>query len=243
MKYIIHMLALLFLCHLSIAQERELTPEQKEAERQFQQAKEQYLANQYADYINYYEATLAKQAYVRFAAYKMASVSYSKLSEAGTEDSARYTKAAEEAYNQAAKWHGKKFIEERWNSFEIKAGEDNAAFTIVDQRPQYPGGDQAMYNYLGKEVVYPELARSMGVEGRVFVQFVVNKDGSLDAVHVVKGIGAGCDEEALRVVKNFPRWIPGEQDGKPVYVRMVLPIFFKLTSGSSKKKKKRRRRG
>ncbi|MGB3618259.1 MAG: energy transducer TonB, partial [Catalinimonas sp.] len=74
----------------------------------------------------------------------------------------------------------------------------------------------------------PEQARRMGVEGRVFVQFVVERDGTLTDVQAVKGIGAGCDEEAIRAVKESPKWKPGKQRGRPVRVRMVMPIVFKM---------------
>ena len=76
---------------------------------------------------------------------------------------------------------------------------------------------------------YPNQARRMGIEGRVFVQFVVDKDGQLTEIKAVKGIGAGCDEEAVRVLKSAPKWKPGKQRGRPVKVRMILPITFKLS--------------
>ncbi|MCR9250465.1 MAG: energy transducer TonB [bacterium] len=103
-------------------------------------------------------------------------------------------------------------------------------FTIVEDKPGFPGGDAAMYKYLGKNINYPSQARRMGIEGRVFVQFVVNKDGSISDVQAIKGIGAGCDEEAERVIKSMPKWKPGKQRGRPVKVRMVLPVFFKLNN-------------
>jgi protein TonB len=84
------------------------------------------------------------------------------------------------------------------------------------------------YKYVSKNIEYPKQARRMGIEGKVFVQFVVDKDGSLSDVKVIKGIGAGCDEEAIRVLKESPKWTPGKQRGRPVRVRMSLPIFFKI---------------
>lgn len=103
-------------------------------------------------------------------------------------------------------------------------------FTIVEDKPTFPGGDGAMYKYLGKSIDYPSQARRMGIEGRVFVQFIVDKDGSIKEVQAIKGIGAGCDEEAVRVIKAMPSWKPGKQRGRPVKVRMVLPVFFKLNN-------------
>jgi protein TonB len=101
-------------------------------------------------------------------------------------------------------------------------------FMVVEDQPTPSGGMQAFYKYVGKNLKYPSQARRMGIEGKVFVQFVVDKDGSLSDVKAIKGIGAGCDQEAVRVIKEAPRWNPGKQRGRPVRVRMVLPITFKL---------------
>jgi len=101
-------------------------------------------------------------------------------------------------------------------------------FTIVEQKPEPDGGFKTFYEYVGKNLDYPAQATRMGIEGKVFVQFIVEKDGSLTDIEVVKGIGAGCDEEALRVLKNSPKWIPGKQRGIPVRVKMIFPIMFKL---------------
>ncbi len=101
-------------------------------------------------------------------------------------------------------------------------------FTVVEQQPTPNGGMAAFYKYVGQNLKYPSQARRMGIEGRVFVQFVVDKDGSITSVQSVKGIGAGCDEEAVRVIKGCPKWKPGKQRGRAVKVRMILPITFKL---------------
>ncbi|MEQ9426569.1 MAG: energy transducer TonB [Cyclobacteriaceae bacterium] len=101
-------------------------------------------------------------------------------------------------------------------------------FTIVEDQPEPKGGMGAFYQYVSKNLNYPNQARRMGIEGKVFVQFVVDKDGTLRDVQAVKGIGAGCDEEAVRVISGAPKWKPGKQRGKPVKVRMILPITFKL---------------
>lgn len=99
-------------------------------------------------------------------------------------------------------------------------------FTIVEVKPEPKGGIKAFYTYVAENIRYPSSAMRVGVEGRVFVQFIVNKDGSFTEMKVVKGIGMGCDEEALRVIKGAPAWSPGKQRGKPVRVRMILPINF-----------------
>jgi len=101
-------------------------------------------------------------------------------------------------------------------------------FTIVEEPAAPKGGMPAFYKYVGEKIKYPAQARRMGIEGRVFVEFVVGKDGSISEVRAVKGIGAGCDEEAVRIVQSAPAWTPGKQRGKAVKQRMVLPITFKL---------------
>jgi len=101
-------------------------------------------------------------------------------------------------------------------------------FTIVEDPAAPVGGMTAFYKYVGEKIKYPPQARRMGVEGRVFVEFVIDRDGSITDVRAVKGIGAGCDEEAVRILQAAPKWKPGKQRGKPVKQRMVLPITFKL---------------
>ena len=101
-------------------------------------------------------------------------------------------------------------------------------FTIVEDQPAPPGGMSAFYKYVATTLRYPAQARRMGIEGKVFVQFVVDKDGSLTDVKAIKGIGAGCDEEAVRVISKAKKWKPGKQRGRAVKVRMILPITFKL---------------
>lgn len=100
--------------------------------------------------------------------------------------------------------------------------------SIAETMPSFEGGIAVFYKFVGKNLKYPAQARRMGIEGKVFVHFVVDKDGSLSDIKVVKGIGAGCDEEVLRIVQKSPKWNPGKQRGRPVRVRMMLPITFKL---------------
>ena len=110
---------------------------------------------------------------------------------------------------------------------------DGPIFTIVEKAPKYPGGDAAMYKFLGKNIEYPQAARQAGIEGRVFVQFIVLNDGSLGNIKVVKGVNSQLDAEAVRVVSLMASWSPGQQRGRDVNVRMVLPIFFKLQTSST----------
>lgn len=101
-------------------------------------------------------------------------------------------------------------------------------FLVVEQPAAPRDGLAAFYKDVGNRINYPAPARRMGIEGKVFVEFIVERDGSLTQFQVVKGIGAGCDEEAVRVIREAPSWIPGKQRGKPVRQRMVLPIHFIL---------------
>lgn len=101
-------------------------------------------------------------------------------------------------------------------------------FTAVEQNPEFVGGQAKMYQYLGENIKYPAAAQRANISGRVFVKFVVEDDGSIGDVNVMKGIGFGCDEEAIRVVKSMPRWKPGVQNGKNVRVYYNMPIVYRL---------------
>ena len=113
------------------------------------------------------------------------------------------------------------------NKPDMKPDKDGV-YQIVEEMPQYPGGEQAMMDFVSKNVVYPKEAQEKGISGRVFVSFIVEKDGSVSNVDVKRGIGGGCDDEAVRVIKAMPKWKPGKQDGKPVRVSYMMPITFKL---------------
>ena len=108
------------------------------------------------------------------------------------------------------------------------APKTDEVFVVVEQQPEYPGGMDALRTFLTRNLNYPRSAASAGVSGRVFVSFVVNTDGSLTDVQVLKGIGFGCDEEAMRVVQKMPHWRPGKQSGRAVRVKYNLPIAFAL---------------
>jgi periplasmic protein TonB len=110
----------------------------------------------------------------------------------------------------------------------IEQVEAAPVFTIVEEMPAFPNGESALYKYLGDNIKYPEEAKELGIQGRVFVTFVVEVDGSITDIKVVRGIGGGCDEEAMRVVKSMPKWTPGKQRGVPVRVQFNLPIKFTL---------------
>jgi protein TonB len=99
---------------------------------------------------------------------------------------------------------------------------------IVETMPSYVGGLEEFYKFVGKHLKYPAQARRMGIEGKVFVYFVVDQDGGLNDIKIARGIGAGCDEEVLRIINMSPKWNPGKQRGVPVKVRMMMPITFRL---------------
>lgn len=102
-------------------------------------------------------------------------------------------------------------------------------FDVTEVQPNPPGGIDGWNSYLASNLAYPSQARQMGVEGTVIVVFLINSDGSVSNVEILKGIGAGCDEEALRVVQNSPNWAPAQQKGQVVNSRMRLPVRFKLS--------------
>ncbi|MBR6227207.1 MAG: TonB family protein [Bacteroidales bacterium] len=104
----------------------------------------------------------------------------------------------------------------------------NGVYQICEQMPEFPGGVEALMDFVAKNVVYPQEAMDKEISGRVYVSFVIEKDGSVNEVKVMKGIGGGCDDEAVRVIKAMPKWKPGKQDGKPVRVSYMMPITFKL---------------
>jgi len=106
--------------------------------------------------------------------------------------------------------------------------ETNVIFDIVEKSASPKDGMAAFYKYIGEKIKYPAQARRIGIEGKVFVEFVVNKDGGLTDIKTIKGIGGGCDEEAVRILESAPPWNPGKQRGKPVRQRYTLQITFKL---------------
>lgn len=112
---------------------------------------------------------------------------------------------------------------------EVEKEENEEEIFLVVEQPAVPkGGLTAFYQDISERIQYPASARRMNIEGKVFVEFVVNRDGSITDVVAIKGIGAGCDEEAVRVVKTSAAWNPAKQRGKAVKQRLVLPITFKL---------------
>lgn len=112
--------------------------------------------------------------------------------------------------------------------------EDSTTFNLVEAMPVFPGGEKAMYVWLGENIKYPKDAVKDGIEGKVYVQFIVERDGSVSNIKIARGLSESIDKEAMRAVASMPLWSPGIQEGKPVRVSYTLPILFKL----QKKKKK-----
>ena len=108
------------------------------------------------------------------------------------------------------------------------AGEENGLATSIDVYPRFPGGDEARLNYLRRPVRYPDAALKAQVQGVVMVVFVVERDGTITNIDVLKRIGGGCDDEAIRVTREMPRWDPGKRQGKPVRVMVRMPIVFRI---------------
>ena len=103
---------------------------------------------------------------------------------------------------------------------------EKEVYTIVEVQPQFPGGESARQEYIAKNIHYPDLARNNNIQGTVYVSFVVERNGSVSDIKIVKGIGSGCDKEVIRVVKKMPKWKPGIQRGKNVRVKINMPVKF-----------------
>jgi len=112
---------------------------------------------------------------------------------------------------------------------ESGSGEEEI-FKVVESPPMYPGGEEALYSYLANNTRYPQMAKDAGISGRVYLTFVVEKDGHITDARVLRGIGGGCDEEALRVINAMPKWTPGLQRNRPVRVQFVMDIKFTLSA-------------
>ncbi len=121
-------------------------------------------------------------------------------------------------------------IDEPVGTSDAKVTEEdpNKIFTSVEKNPEYPGGIESFYRFLGKNINYPAIARENNTQGKVIVSFVVERDGSLTDIKVVRGIGDGCDEEAVRILKKAAHWSPGIQNGRPVRCSYNVPISFSL---------------
>ncbi len=109
-----------------------------------------------------------------------------------------------------------------------KVAEDVEIFGMVEEMPSFPGGEVKLVEYIAKNLNYPQEAIEKGIEGRVFVGFIIDVDGSVTDVKLLRGIGGGCDEEAIRVIKSLPKWRPAKQNGVFSRVSYQIPVNFKL---------------
>lgn len=109
-----------------------------------------------------------------------------------------------------------------------QAIKEEEIFISVEKMPEFPGGETELYKYLNKNLKYPDIAKEQNLQGRVYITFVVEKDGSIANPKVARDIGGGCGEEALRVVRNMPKWTPGKQRTQTVRVQYTLPVIFQL---------------
>jgi len=141
-------------------------------------------------------------------------MSFALMLNAQTQDS---TRSLDKAKNHSGKN----------STYPIEDVEENV-FLVVEVAPEYPGGLDSLMKYLQENITYPKDAREANIQGTVYVTFIVEANGSVSSVKVLRGIGGGCDEEAARVVKGMPNWKPGTQRGKPVRVQFNLPVRFIL---------------
>ena len=110
----------------------------------------------------------------------------------------------------------------------VEDGDENDIFEVVEQNPSFPGGEAELMKWLHKNLKYPPVAQENGIQGKVYIQFVVNKDGSIVDPKIIRSADASLDKEAMRVVQAMPKWTPGKQRGKAVRVRFTLPVTFRL---------------
>ena len=128
--------------------------------------------------------------------------------------------------NETIKSESKK--QNQKNASQSKGVEENVYCYVMEQMPQYPGGESELLNFVGKNLRYPESAVNHKIQGKVIVRFVVTETGEVDKIEVIRSLQADCDKEAIRVIKLFPKFIPGKQNGKNTKVWYTLPITFKL---------------
>lgn len=117
-----------------------------------------------------------------------------------------------------------------------QSNSNDQVFLAVEQMPQFPGGDAKLFEYLQSNVAYPPEARTNGVEGTVYVSFVISRDGSVEDIKVLKSVDSFLDTEAIRVIASMPKWKPGYQNGKLAKVQYQVPIKFKITEPAKKNK-------
>jgi hypothetical protein len=188
--------------------------------------------DQYILCVNFYDSLakmLGNEIPPGLSTLKMVLVSFQTLLTNAT-DSVKdiYTRKFDLLYESGALFYGHKIMESGWAKDELLSKEFDV-YTIVDSPPLPKEGIKEFGNYLLKNMVYPKAALENSIEGLVFVMFIVDKEGYLSGLRPIRGIGYGCDEEAVRLIEESAPWEPGKLvDGKPVYIRYILPIKFNL---------------
>ena len=114
------------------------------------------------------------------------------------------------------------------NKITVVSSENDVVYDVVEEQASFPGGMNEMMKFISENIIYPEIARDNGIQGRVYVQFVVFKDSSIRNVKVIKGYHSDLDKAAVRLIQNMPNWIPGKQNGELVNSKFTIPISFKL---------------
>ena len=112
------------------------------------------------------------------------------------------------------------------NAYSQSDDSDNSVYKLVEEMAQFPGGQNEMLKYLQENLQYPEAAKANDVHGKVIVKFIVERDGSLSDIKVMRGLGSGCDEEAIRLIQSMPKWKAGKNRGKEVRTSMMVPVIF-----------------
>lgn len=173
--------------------------------------------------------SIATDAVITFTVFSDGSVDYFNTKQDPTGNDIVYIEKLQELGSWAPS-----DVNDRRVSLHI-VSKDQLVYTIVDEPARFKGGLNALYEFLAEELNYPDTAISMDIEGRVFVQFIIEKDGRLTEIQTVKGIGAGCDEEAERALAESSPWEPGTIGGQPVRQKMILNILFKIPKKSKVK--------
>ncbi len=223
-------------------QTKSVDEKEKESARRFKQAKQDFVDGRFNKVLFYYDSIINLYGRTGIINHKMAFESYQGLMKINPEKSDSLSMKADQAYGQALKWYGKPFLSDHWDNIVIAPDGGPVNNFKFDKEPTYPGGIQAFYKYIAENVNYPEGARQAGIEGKVYVIFMVDKEGNINTANIARGICKECDAEALRVVRNAERFTPGMRNGKPQHARMMLPVVFKLTSSYDSKEEKRRKR-
>ena len=114
------------------------------------------------------------------------------------------------------------------NSLNSDLADTSSIPGALEKFPKFPGGEEKLYSFIKQKMNYPDYAKKNNIEGRVYIQFIVQENGKITDIEIVKGIGYGCDEESQRIINLMPNWIPGEREGVKVDVKYTMPIIFKL---------------